>query len=378
MDHSQNKVFNILHVVSRLPVGGVENMLFKILKAYDKTKFNPFVCCIKEGGEVADELKKAGYKVEILNRMKVHGFDLAAVRGIYNVIKRENIHILRTHQYHANLYGRIAGIVAGVPLMVPSFHNIYESPAKPKFHRRTCNYFLSFFSDALVAVSETVASDLIKYDSVNPGKIKVVHNGIEIEKFNSVSSKQAAKKTFNLPYDRIIIGSVGRFTDQKGQHYLIEAVSEINDACVAIAGSGPLMQELKNYAAQRNVNCILPGRLNPDSIPLFLRAIDIYCFPSLWEGFPSALVEAMAAGLPVVASDIPPHEEVLGDAGILVPPGDSGKLAETLSMLIENPSLRELLGEKAKRRAENFSIRNTVTSYENLFEELLKKKGLLQ
>jgi hypothetical protein len=161
---------NILHVISRLPVGGVENMLLKVVKGYDRSRFNPVVCCIKEGGEIADELIKAGIKVYILHRMKGHGFDWKAIRDIYRVIKKENIHILRTHQYHANLYGRIAGILAGVPVIIPSFYSLYISSDKPKIHRRIANYILSFFSDALVAVSNTVAHDIRKYDKVHSEK----------------------------------------------------------------------------------------------------------------------------------------------------------------------------------------------------------------
>ncbi len=373
---SQDKVVNVLHVVSRLPVGGVENMLLKLISAYDKKRFHASVCCIMEGGEIADELERAGYKVEILDKMKRHGFDPGAVHALYRLLKRENIHILRTHQYHANLYGRIAGILSGVPIMIPSFHNLSEYPRKPRLHKRAFNYFLGFFSDAMVAVSNAVASDMIRFDRTNPEKITVVYNGVPIERYNITMSRMEARRIHGLPLNGILTGSVGRLTDQKGQRYLIDALSSLDGKSLVIAGDGHLRSKLQEHANQLKVACKFAGTVSPEKIPSFLRALDIFCFPSLWEGLPNALVEAMAAGLPVVASDIPPHREVLGDAGIFVPPGDKDAIANALKRLINDSSLREALGIKAGERAKLFTIENAVKKYENIFEDILKKKKL--
>ncbi len=374
---SEKRVFNILHVVTRLPVGGVENMLLKVVKGYDGRRFNVRVCCLKEGGEIADELEAAGYTVEILHRMKGHGFDWGAVSALYRLIKREDIHILRTHQYHANLYGRIAGTLARVPVMIPSFHNLYISPKSPKIHRRIINYLLGLTSDALVAVSTSVASDMIRYDRTRPGKIRVIHNGVALSEFNGAPSLQEARRALDLPLDTTIIGSAGRLTEQKGHRYLIEAVSGFRGCCLAIAGDGPLREGLQELARRSGVNCIFTGRLSPGTMPLFMRSLDIFCFPSLWEGFATTIIEAMAAGLPVVASDIPPHREVIGEAGILLPPRDGNELSKTLKGLIDTPPLRESLSRRAVERARLFSIEKTTKAYEELFEEILSRKGCL-
>jgi len=112
-------------------------------------------------------------------------------------------------------------------------------------------------------------------------------------------------------------------------------------------------------------------------IPVFLKSLDIFCFPSLWEGLPSALIEAMAAGLPVIATDIPPHREVLGDTGVVVPAGNADALTEAANMLIDDPSLMLTVAQKEKERVKMFSIDNTAKTYERLFEGILKKKKLL-
>jgi glycosyltransferase involved in cell wall biosynthesis len=368
--------FNILHVITRLPVGGVENMLFKVVTAYDKKRFNPIICCIKEGGDIADEFRKSGYNVEILNRMKNRGFDLGAVKGIYNLIKRDKIHILRTHQYHANLYGRLAGILAGVPVIIPSFHSRYESPQKPKLHRRLLNLLLSYFSDALVAVSSAVASDIAHYDRIAFHKIAVIYNGVILDKFNRNISRQEARKRFSLPSDMLIAGAVGRLKEEKGHRFLIEAVAELdNKMGIAIAGDGPLYDELENLAARLKVNCFFLGMVPADHIPDFLHAVDVFCSPSLWEGFGVTIIEAMAAGLPVIASDILSHKEVAGDAVMLVKTGEKDGIKEALHKMVDSPSLKNDLIKKAKERVKLFSIDNTVRAYEGLFGDILRKKG---
>jgi glycosyltransferase involved in cell wall biosynthesis len=377
MKLSGDKKINVLHVLSRLPVGGVENMLLKVVKGYDKSRFNVKICCLKEGGEIADELKRLGFKVEILNRMKGHGFDRGTVTALCKFIKKGNIHILRTHHYHANLYGRIAGIISRVPVIISSFHDVYKSPERPKFHRSIINFILSLFTDKLIAVSKEVASDIIKYDRVNPKKIKVIYNGIQREEFSEEFPRQKARDIFKLPQNLFAIGTVGRLTEQKGHRFLIKSVAGMADTFVAIAGDGPLKNELKDLSEQYNINCYLLGTMPPGTIPVFLRTLDIFCFPSLWEGFGGALIEAMAAGLPIVASDIPPHREVIGDAGILAAPENTDELSRVLKMLIDNPSLREEFGQKAKKRANIFSIEKTVKAYEDLFEEKLRAKGIL-
>ena len=181
----------------------------------------------------------------------------------------------------------------------------------------------------------------------------------------------------NLPGDESIIGCVGRLDKQKGHHYLIEAAAKLKDYTIAIAGDGPLREELKNQASRLNTKALFAGRMMPEEVPIFMRALDIFCFPSLWEGFGIAIAEAMAAGLPVVASDIAPLREVVGDAGIIVTPRDSTELAKAIKMLIDDSSLRDAFAKKAKDRAKTFSIDRSVKAFESLFDTMLTRKGLL-
>lgn len=364
---------NVMHLIVKLPIGGMERMLYEEVKNYNKDLFNPIVCCIKEGGFFAEKLREDGIKVHILNRMKTHSFDFCAVYEIYKILKKENIHILRTHAYHANLYGRIAGKLAKTPIIVCSYHDMYEQINKPKFHRRLFNFLLYNFCDSIVAVSNRVAKDIERIDKVPKEKIRVIYNGIEIEKFTTNLDKKEARYFFGLPEERIIVGTLGRLTTQKGVEYLVRALEGL-DISLAIGGKGPLEDELKTLAKSLKIDSYFLGAIEPEKVPIFLSSLDIFCFPSLWEGMGVTLVEAMAVGLPIVASDLDPIKEVLGDCGIYFPKKDTSKLKEALIALVEDEHKRKTLSKKAKERAKIFSIKNTVAEYENLFLELYKKK----
>lgn len=179
----------------------------------------------------------------------------------------------------------------------------------------------------------------------------------------------------NFPPKITLIGSVGRLVEQKGHRYLIEAAQNMKDCCIVIAGDGPIRKDLEAHSARLNVNAIFLGSIEPKTVPVFLRAIDIFCFPSVWEGFGIALVEAMSSGLPIVASDIPPHREVMADAGVYVSPQDAGQLRQSLTIVIQDLALRESLSRRARKRAHIFSIEHTTASYAALYDDILIRKA---
>ena len=364
---------NILHVIVSLPVGGVENTIIRIIKGYQPEKYYPIICCIRESGFLAQSLIKKGYEVIVLNRMKSRRFDFMAIKDLYNLIRSKRITIVRTHQYHANLYGRIAAIMANVPCIVASVHNIYTRDRK--LHRRMMNYILSKCTDTIVAVSQAVKDDIMKYDKISGDKIVVIYNGIPLNEFDSSLSSKRAREIMNFPPKITLIGSVGRLVEQKGHRYLIEAAQNMKDCCIVIAGDGPIRKDLEAHSARLNVNAIFLGSIEPKTVPVFLRAIDIFCFPSVWEGFGIALVEAMSSGLPIVASDIPPHREVMADAGVYVSPQDAGQLRQSLTIVIQDLALRESLSRRARKRAHIFSIEHTTASYAALYDDILIRKA---
>jgi glycosyltransferase involved in cell wall biosynthesis len=371
------KPLNILHVISKLPVGGVENQLLLTLRNYDRTKLKPLVCSLLDKGEIGKEIEDLGIEVISLNKLK-HRFDPTIIRDIYNLIKMRNVKIVRTHQYHANLYGRLAAWLAKVPCIVASVHNIYTIDRKP--HRRVINRFLAEFTDKIVAVSETVKHDILKYDGLSEDKVTVIYNGIDTVRFSDVDGS-IIRKEFNIQSDIPIVGTIGRLTLQKGQKYLIEAISLVKkrfpQIILLIVGDGPMKEELKEYAKSIGLNGHIIFTGSRRDIPALLTAMDIFVLPSLWEGLPNALLEAMAVGKPIIATDILPVREIINskELGILVPAKDSTAIASSIESLLVNKTFAETLSNNARKRAcSDFNIETTVSRYTYLFKKILNNK----
>jgi glycosyltransferase involved in cell wall biosynthesis len=372
------KPINILHIMSKLPVGGVENQLLMILGKYDRRKLCPLVCSLSDKGEIGKEIEDSGIEVFSLHKLK-HRFDWTIVKDIYNLIETRNVKIVRTHQYHANLYGRLAAWLAKVPCIVASVHNVYT--VDRKIHRRIMNKFLSRCSDKVVAVSETVKRDVLTYDGLAEDKVKVIYNGIDTDRFLNLNGGLIRSK-LDISSEAPVVGTIGRLTLQKGQKYLIDAVSTLREKfpqiVLLIVGDGPLRGELENYIRTLGIdrNIILLGTRR--DIPPLLSAMDIFVLPSLWEGLGTALIEAMAAGKPIIATDIPAIREIINSekVGILVPAKDSKAIASSVELLLDNKTLAETIGNSAKKRAfSHFNLDNTVQRYTSLFEDILKSKG---
>jgi glycosyltransferase involved in cell wall biosynthesis len=357
---------NLMILIVSMPVGGVETQLLSILQRLNKEKYNLMMCCIKDLGALGEKAAEAGIKTVALNLMESSRFSFSVPPRISKVLRENRIHVLWTHQYVANLYGRLAALRAKTPVVVSNFHALYDNP---KIHRRLFNHFLSRRTDALVAVSQAVASDIKIYDRVKPDKVRVIHNGIDLSLFDIAASKADCRRKLGLPENDIIIGTVGRLSKEKNHKLMIGALRYLPENVKGlIVGDGPQRKTLQETGGRR---VYFTGPMEYNEIPSALKAMDIFCSPSLWEGFGIALVEAMAAGLPVVASDIVTHREVLGEAGLFFPAGDAGELAAVLNMIIDDTSLRCSLAGKAKERAELFSINETVTNYDRLFRTII-------
>jgi glycosyltransferase involved in cell wall biosynthesis len=370
-------LINILHVISKLPVGGVENQLSMILRKYDKKKFCPFVCSLSDKGEIGKEIEDSGIEVIPLNKLK-HRFDWTIVKDIYNLIKERDIKIVRTHQYHANLYGRLAALLAKVPCIVASVHNVYT--IDKKIHRRLINRFLARFTDKIVAVSEIVKKDILKYDGLREDKVMVINNGIDTDRLLSMDGN-IIRTEFYISSDVPVIGTIGRLTFQKGQKYLIEAVSKIKEKfpkiMLLVVGDGPMKEELQNYAKTLGLNEHVIFTGSRRDVPALLAAMDIFVLPSLWEGLPNALLEAMASGKSIIATDILPVREVINSEkeGILFPSRNSSAIASSIEFLLVNKTFAVIIGNNAQKRAySDFNITTTVDKYTNLYEDILNNK----
>jgi len=370
---------NILHLYQNSKIGGVQQQIFSLIKSYNKDLFNPIFCCLGNKEKIAEKLEKNGIEVITLNRTNYNRLSFKIIKDLYKIIKEKNIHILRTHRYRSNLYGRIAGWLAGVPVIISSVHDNYRSDKK--IERKLMNKILSIITDKIVAVSESIKNDIIRYDKINPSKIEVINNGVDTLIFRPQSKDYELLKSLGINNDDIVIGFVGRIVPAKGLEYLLEAFSylkkEINNIKLLIVGDGAILKDLKNYSIELGISKYSIFTGERQDIQKILSCIDIFVMPSIAEGLPNALLEAMSSGKTVVTTKVGGIPEIIKDRfnGLIIPDKNSEMLAKAIKELITDKDLSEKLGENARHFIiENYSIEAVNKKWETLYLSILREK----
>lgn len=365
--------FKILHVIAAMPVGGAENVLLTTLRLLDPQQFQSTVCCIQDKGVLGSEVEKLGIPLFELNKLRKGGWDSSIIDDLVALIKREQIDLVHAHLYHANLYARFAAKCAGVPSVI-TVHNTY---AKRKWHRQLLNWHLARSTAKIIAVSEAARQDILQYDHVAPDKVVTILNGIELQRSQSALTQDQAREKLGLAADRKVLVCVGRLVEQKGHTYLLQALAELKqrwpEIHLLIAGDGDWRQRLEAEAASLQLQQHVSFLGTRSDIADILRAADIYVMPSLWEGLALALLEGMAAGLPVLATSVGGAPGVLGDGtfGRLVAPGKADLLVQALDELLSSPALRQQLANAARQRAQDYDAGKMVAAVSRIYHDSL-------
>lgn len=370
----------ILYVISTLPVGGVEQHILTVVRGLNADRFEPFVVCLGEEGAIGREIRHAGIEITAFGRMQHKRWDPGIVRQLVRLMRERQIDIVHTHVYNPGVYGRIAARWAGVPGVITTTHGVYY---RRKWKRRFINRALAHYTDRQIAVSEAVKQDLIRYDWVRPESIEVMPTGIDLPPFQLEVDSADVRRELGLPGDSYVFGTVGRLEPPKGHVHLIRAFERVVNvnahARLVLVGDGSLAKTLHEEAARLG----LAGRVvftgSRRDVPYLLRAMDLFVFPSLWEGQGLALVEAMASGLPVVASRVGGVSEVVSDGrtGRLVPPGSPEALAEAMLAVMANPARARAMGAAGRARTETvFGAAPMIARLEALYLKVAADKGL--
>ena len=372
---------NVLHILQNSNIGGVQRQLLSLLKAYDKDLMNPTVCCFKAKGEIGRQMEKSGIEVVDFRIERHYRFSPGIIRRLYTLMKERNIHVVRAHKYSASLYGRIAAQLARVPVVITSVHGNYRKDLR--FERKIANKILSRVTDRIVAMSESIRTDIIKYDNTAPEKVLVIRNGVDTVLFSPLVTTGGLRQELALRTNETVIGFIGRLVPAKGLQHLIGAFesvrAEIGQVKLLIVGSGQLMEPLKMMAHEKGLSNDIMFLGERTDIPQLLGVMDIFVMPSIAEGLPNALLEAMAAARPVIVTCAGGMGEIIQDGvnGLVVPVGDAASLSGGLRKLVMDRSFARALGAAARQCIENkYSIRATARAWEDLYVTLLRKKGV--
>jgi glycosyltransferase involved in cell wall biosynthesis len=293
------------------------------------------------------------------------------------VIYRRRVDLVHVNSYVPGNYARLAAVLMQVPLIIDHWHGFTRFNRK----RRLICRFLGRFTDLSLTVSQGVKDYLLEEIGLDPVKVRVVPNGVDLARIEAARPGPEVRRELGLPDDLPVIGLVGRLDHWgKGHKELFTAMAQLQGRwpCRAlIVGGGRREEEIKDLAASLGLADLVHFLGSRQDVPDLLQAMDIFVLPSYSEGVSLALLEAMGAGLPVIATAVggTPEAVTEGVTGLLIPPRDAAALAGALERLLSDPDLAKKLGEKARKAvAEKFSLERLGREINEIYEELLEKK----
>lgn len=347
-----------------------------VVTMYDKGNYVPVFC--------------EQYQMDIINLQikSPHARNLlqkgaAVLQGLYHLFRlmgREQFDIIQTFTHYSNIIGPLIAWLARVPTRVTSQRN---SLVGYPIWLLMCDRFVtnSPLVQMMTAVSEGTRLFSIQQQGIRPDKLVTIYNGIDVAPYHrslSPAEAQELRQDLGLEDTAVIILTVARLHPQKGHCYLIRAIPGIREAIPNVhflfVGEGELVNELTAQIHKAGLeNCVHLLGVRQD-IPNLLAISHLFVLPSLWEGLPNAVLEAMAAGLPVVATNVDgcPELVVDGETGFLVPAADSQRLQQAIVNILQDHSLAATMAQAAKNRVINlFSIEQNISSYISLYKRLL-------
>lgn len=366
----------VLFVSTSTTLGGAEKTLYSLATLLDPKKFAVAgVVSLKAPGAYAERLKALGVPVQSLDLRGRPSF--GNVRQLARIIEHQRPDLVHALMYTAIQLCRLAKRISAAEFKLVS---------SPRVSYRTrsawtllIDRLLKKSDDLLVAESQASRGFLVQKLGYDPKKVKTIYNGVDLAGWTvSKVERQQKRLELRLGSEDVLLGAVGRLDAQKGHGALISAMARLKDRpirCV-IVGDGPrraqLDAQIRRLALEKHV-WLLGER---EDVPAWLSALDIFVLPSLWEGLPNSLLEAMALGLPAVASAVDGVPEVVqeGRNGLLVSPNNPAALARRIAELAADPALRSRLGSAARAAiTERFGLMSMLSGYEAAYAEVLSR-----
>ncbi|MGH3388122.1 MAG: glycosyltransferase [Actinomadura sp.] len=362
-------------LIGQLGLGGTEKQLVLIADGLRARGVDTTVLGLVEGGPREDALRAAGVPVVHLGfQRRSAGWRMppanaAAFARLVGHLRRARPDVLHAFLFHSYVLAAPAARLAGVPVLVAGRRSLADfkrgRPLLLAIERAATH-----LTDHLVANAEAVAEDTRREGGVRPEKITVVRNGLPSSAFDPVPPAQ-------LPTSLPLVLCVANLISYKGHRYLFEAVTSLRNrglpCTLALAGDGPERSALERQAARLGIDVRFLG-IRSDIERLLARA-DVAVLPSLEEGMSNAVMEAMAAGRPVVATAVGDTGELLRDRGVLVPPADPEALADGLARVLTDPALARRLAREARLWSrDNLPVDAMVDRHVRIYTELLERK----
>ncbi|MGH7263545.1 MAG: glycosyltransferase [Candidatus Rokuibacteriota bacterium] len=360
----------VLHLIETGGPGGAERVLLDLARHLGPG-WPPTVGLLKRGW-LASQVRAAGMDCVVVPRSPLG--DLGVVVRLARIARAQRCRVIHTHEFYMSLVGAVVSFLTGIPQVVTVHGRGYYAEKR----RRRLMYRWVTSRAAMVAVSEDVRRFFCRVTGTPLHRMRVIYNGIDPGRFGAPRRDPALLDSAGIPRDAWIIGAVGNLYPVKGHVYLIRATPALVRASrrihVVVIGRGALEPELRAEAQRLGVegHVHLPGFR--DDVHRWLGVMDGFAMPSLSEGLPVALLEAMAAGVPGVVTGVGGMPEVIvnGETGWVVPPADPDALAGRILDLLESPAAAAAMGDRARRLvAERFALGSMVAAYRAVYRESL-------
>jgi glycosyltransferase involved in cell wall biosynthesis len=359
----------IAFCITDLDPGGAERALVQLVIRLDSSRWQPAVFCLSGEGALAHDLRAAGISVECLGAQR--RTDIAVVWRLARALRQFQPEIVQTYLFHANLAGRIASRLAGVKRVVSGIRVAEQRSRIPLWLDRWTNWLVR----TNICVSQAVAEFSISRARLAPEKIVVIPNGVDVSKFANATA--ADLSSFGIPPGSQVLLTIGRLDRQKDLPTLLEAAALVvpkhRHAHFLLVGEGPERPQIEDTIRDRE----LGGRVHlagwRADIPEILAAGCALVLSSRWEGMPNVVLEAMAAGLPVVATQVEGISELVinGHTGLVAPRQSPRDLAAAIQKILMDPVAAKVLGTAGQDRARaEFSWETMVAKYERIYESL--------
>jgi sugar transferase (PEP-CTERM/EpsH1 system associated) len=366
-----NRPIRIAHVVYKLDVGGLERVVINLMKHLPRGDYDASLYCLKEGGNLADELENDGYRVHYM--YKKDRVDYTLFFRIAKLFKREGVEVVHCHNIGAVLYGSVGAKLARTAGTLYTAHGTYSAN---RFGKLRYSRFLPV--KKVVTVSEQARQAMLSTRQVGPDDVKTLPNGIDTELFNVEIDKRGLKLELGIPDGVPVFGIVARLSPEKQHSVLLDAMGLLggtaSTSVLVVVGGGPIRAQLEAQAVEAGISDRVFFLGERRDVPRLLKLFDVFVLSSRLEGLSLTLLEAMAAGLPVVATDVGGNAEVVvdGQTGLIVEQGVPQPLAAAMEKIGTNPELAARMGQLGRKRVvEQYSLEAMVRRYDTIYHEIL-------
>lgn len=379
-----NKPITVLYLIDTyisLPgqalVGGAEKQLYLLASSLDPKIFRPIVVQLNPA-DLISETSKTSNKMELLNLPTGKIYSLHGLRQLMRLAdlqKSEDVHIIHTFFEKSEIMGWVSKHLSSVPIWITSRRDLGFK--RKSIHKRIFR-IASKACKKCVVNCNAIRNQMIQQKELPEERIEVIYNGIDLEPYQVHDNPKTLKNELNIKDDVFLVGMVATLKFEiKGHRFFVEASKKVLEKFpkveFVLIGDGPLRNYFENMAEELGVRQNLHFLGKRNDIPRILSSLDISVLCSTSEGFSNVILESMAAGKPVVATDVGGSPEMVIDGltGYLVPPADSDALAKAVMNLLEDPEKARDMGDEGRKLVQNkFTIGTMVKSYENLYKNL--------